>query len=139
FSFLGNARQVPVRVALLVYGAALGVDIAKRVLGIGFGSLDQILSLLFGFGVAAIYFIAISKGVVMRQVATAGLLALPMSILALNSGMKEEMFFPFIPAVVLYWMGFKNLPARTMAIALGVVLLAFSQLYVHYVRETSWR
>lgn len=138
FSFLGNARQVPVRVASLVYAAALVVDIAKRVLGIGFGPFDQILSLLFGFGVAAIYFIAIRKASIMRQVVTAGLLALPMFILALNSGMKEQMFFPFIPAGILYWVGFKSVVARAMAITLGFAVLAFSQLYVHYVREISW-
>lgn len=139
FSFLGNSRQVPVRVAALVYGAALGVDITRRVLGIGFGPFDQILSLLFGFGVAAIYLIAVRKGRPKRQVVTAFLLALPMFILALNSGMKSEMFFPFIPAAILYWMGFNTAGARAIAIMLGFALLAFSQLYVHHVREMSWR
>ncbi|MFA7668930.1 MAG: hypothetical protein WCX93_06255 [Burkholderiaceae bacterium] len=138
FSFLENVRQVPVRVAWLVYISAMMVDVTDKLFGISFGPFSQILSLLFGFGVAAIYFIARVKEQVVRQVVTASLLALPMFILAIGSGMKEEMLFPFIPAAVLYWMGFNNVVARVAAIIMGFVLLAFSQLYVQYVREATW-
>ena len=139
FSFLRQDQQVPLKLALGVYLAALLVDIAGRVLGIGFGPLAQLASLLFGFGVAAIYFIAARGRSRVRQVATAGLLALPMAFLALSGGMKEAIFFPLIPAMLLYWTRFNNITARSLALVLGIALLALSQLYVHYVRETTWR
>jgi len=139
FSFLGNGHKVPIKLSLFVYAAAILVDVARRVLGIGFGPLEQLLTLLYGFGVAAIYLVAARKGSTMRQVTVACLLAIPMSILALSGGMKEDMLFPFIPAAILYWMGFNNIVARSAAVVLGIALLALSQMYVHYVRETTWR
>lgn len=139
FSFLQQDQQVPLKLALGVYLAALLVDIVSRVLGIGFGPLTQLASLLFNFGVAAIYFIAARGRSRMRQVATAGLLALPMAFLALSGGMKEAIFFPLIPAMLLYWTRFNNITARSLALVLGVALLALSQLYVHYVRDTTWK
>ena len=139
FSFLGSARQVPIKLALLVYGMALMSGIGRKVLDIGFGPFEQILGLLYNFGIAAIYFIAARKGAVVRQVAIAGVFALPMSALALSSGMKEMILFPFMPAAILYWMGFKSITARGAAALLGISLLALSQLYVHHVRQTTWR
>lgn len=139
FSFVGNGRQVPLKLALGVYLAAFLVDVASRVLKIGFGPLEQLTSLLFGFGVAAIYFIGAHGRTRVLQVAIAGLLALPLSVLALRSGMKEEIFFPLIPAALLYWTRFNNVAARGLAVVLGIALLAISQLYVHYVRDTTWK
>lgn len=139
FSFLRQDQQVPLKLALGVYLAALLVDIAGRVLGIGFGPLTQLAGLLFGFGVAAIYFIAARGRSRVRQVATAGLLGLPMAFLAMNGGMKEAIFFPLIPAMLLYWTRFNNITARSLALVLGIALLALSQLYVHYVRDTTWK
>ena len=139
FSFLRQNQQVPLKLAMGIYLAALLVDVASRVLRIGFGPLEQLTSLLFGFGVAAIYFIAARGQSGVRQVVLAGVLGLPMTFLALNSGMKSEMLFPMIPAALLYWTRFNNLPARGLALALGIALLALSQMYVHYVRDTTWK
>ena len=139
FSFLRQNQPVPLKLAVGVYLAALLVDVASRVLWIGFGPLEQITSLLFGFGVAAIYFIAARGQSRVRQVFLAGALGMPMSFLAMNSGMKSEMLFPIVPAALLYWSRFNNLPARGFALALGIALLALSQLYVHYVRDTTWK
>ena len=139
FSFVGNAQQLPLKLALGVYLAALLVDIASSVLRIGFGPLEQLTSLLFGFGVAAIFFIGSHARTRVLQVVTAGLLALPMSFLAMRGGMKEEIFFPLIPAALLYWVRFNNATARGLALALGFAVLAGSQLFVQYVRETTWK
>ena len=139
FSFFLNARQVPQKLSMLVYLAALGVDILRKGLGIELGPLQQVTSLLFGFGVASIYFIAIRKDTAKRQIAMAGILALPMVFLALGGGMKEEMFFPFIPAAILYWMRYRNFGARTLALVLGIAVLSLSQIYVHYVRDQTWQ
>ena len=139
FSLLGNAYQVPPRLPLLVYVAAIAINVARRIFGLDFGPLAQVLTLVFTFGIAAIYFIAIRRGSALRQVATAGVLALPMSLLALTSGMKEEMLFPFIPAAILYWTKFRHPLMRAAALVLGLALFGVSQLYVQYVRQTTWR
>ncbi len=139
FSALGSARQVPPRLPMLVYAAALITQVVDRVVDASFGPFQQILSLLSTFGVAAIYFIAVRKGSAMRQVVTAGALALPLFTMAVNSGMKEMMLFPFIPAAILYWVRFNHVAARATAVVLGIAVLATSQLYVHHVRAQTWR
>ena len=138
-SFIHNAQAIPLKISLLVYGAALGVDLLRRVLGVSFGPLDQIASLLFVAGIASIYFIASRKQSATRKVISATLLALPLSVLALDSGMKEEIFFPFVPAGILYWFNFRRLFSRFAAVSVVLIILAISQLYVHNVRELSWR
>ncbi len=138
FSFVGNARQVSLKLALGVYLAAFIVDVASRILKIGFGPFEQLTSLLFGFGVAAIYFIGAHGRTRVLQVGIAGLLALPLLAMALRSGIKEEMFFPLVPAALLYWTRFNGVAARGLAVGIGIALLAISQLYVHYVRESTW-
>ncbi|MFT3755246.1 MAG: hypothetical protein QM769_04765 [Pseudoxanthomonas sp.] len=139
FSLLGSVQQVPLRLPLLVYGAAIAINVAKKVIGLDFGPLEQVLSLAFTFGVAAIYFISIRKNSALGQVTTAGVLALPLSLLALATGIKEEMLYPFIPAAILYWTLFRHPLMRASAIILGLALFGMSQLYVQYVRETTWR
>ena len=139
FSALGSAGQVPPRLPMLVYAAALIAQVVDRVMDASFGPFQQILSLLSTFGVAAIYFIAIRKDSAPRQVVTAGILGLPLSLLVLNSGMKEMMLFPFIPAAILYWIRFNHVAARAAAVFLAIGVLSVSQLYVHHVRATTWR
>jgi len=139
FSFIRQNQKVPIKLVVGVYLAALLVNVASRVLRFDFGPLEQLTWLLSGFGVAAIYFIAARGKLGVRQIVLAGVLGLPISFLALNSGMKSEILFPMIPAALLYWFRFNNMPARGLALALGIGLLALSQLYVHYVRDTTWK
>ena len=139
YSFLLNAKQLPKRLPILVYLVAIGIAVLRVILKVKFGALDQIASLLYSFGVASIYFIANHQHGSLRKVIISSLLALPMAYLAMGSGMKEEIFFPFIPAVFIYWRNYRNFGARALAIALGVAVLSLSQLYVHYVRAETWR
>lgn len=137
-SFLRNANGSPLKISILIYGSAVAVDIARRVAGISFGPLEQILSLLFAVGIAAIYFIAQQQRKITRRVMYAFILGLPLSILALDSGMKEQIFFPFIPAAILFWNNYRQGLIRVTAISIAATLLAISQLYVHHVRAVSW-
>ena len=139
FSALGSIRQVPQRLPMLVYASALAAQVAQRLLDLSAGPFQQILWLLSTFGVASIYFIAIRKHSAKRQMATAGMLALPLFALAMNSGMKEMMLFPFIPAAILFWIRFNHVAVRAAAIVLAIAVLAISQLYVHHLRAETWR
>ena len=139
FSFVNGARPVPPKVSWLVYFMALASGILDKVLGVGLGPLAQLAWMMGVFGVAAIYFICAGKNPVVRRVAMAGLLALPMAAMALGRGMKEELLFPLIPAAILYWVGFRSFRARALAVLGGVALLVMVQAYVQYVRETTWR
>jgi hypothetical protein len=137
-AFFKNTTNIPIKISLLIYISAFLIDIARRLSGISFGPLEQAASLLFTAGVAAIYFIAVqrtsSKGKLYLSIA----MGLPLSALALNSGMKEEIFFPLIPTAIIFWANFRHWPLRISALGSAVILLAFSQLYVHHVREISW-
>ena len=139
FSFVANGRQVPIKLALGVYLAAILIEVSTRILSIGFGPFEQLTKLLYGFGVASIFFIGAYGRTRILQVAIAGLLALPLFVLALRSGVKEEMFFPLVPAALLFWTRFNNVAARGLILVLGIALLAIAQLYVHYVRDTTWK
>ncbi|WP_152207620.1 hypothetical protein [Marinobacter changyiensis] len=139
YSFLFSARAVPLKISVLVYGVAFAVDVLRRVTGVSFGPLEQVASLFFVTGIASTYFIAARRQSAIGQVVLASLLALPLSTLALDSGMKEEIFFPFVPAGILYWINFRQLSARLFVICAAAIVLAISQLYVHNVRELSWR
>lgn len=138
-SFIRASQNVPLKISLLIYGSAFAVDVARRLSGVHFGPLEQIASLLFVTGIASIYFIAERRRVPIGKVMRACLLALPLSLLALDSGMKEEILFPFIPAGIIFWTNFKELKTRIAALTAAVVLLAVSNLYVHHVRDLSWK
>lgn len=137
-SFLLNVRAVPPQMPLFVYLAALGVDVSTRVLGVSFGALTQLSATLFMLGVASIYFVASRRGGRFGAVLVAVLMALPMTFLALNKGMKSEMFVPLLPAAALFWIGYRSLLLRGAFVVLAVVVLAVSQAYVHYVRDIAW-
>lgn len=138
-SFLNSRHAIPGRTAWLVYVGAVAVDVLRRVVGVSFGPLDQVTSLLFVAGIASVYFLASSRRGAVRQVVSSVVLATPLCLLALDSGMKEEIFFPLVPAAILYWLRFRHFSTRAAALVAAVFLLSLSQLYVHHVREVSWR
>lgn len=139
FSFRVNLHEVPLKISMLIYLSAVGVDLARRIVGVEFGALSQFMALLFVFGVASIYFVAAKGRTAFRRVAVALAMALPMTFLALNSGMKEEMFFPLIPAVFLFWNGYRSALPRLSLLMAALAVMSVAQLYVHHVRDTTWR
>ncbi len=137
-SFLRNVRSVPAQTPIIVYLAALVVDVLIRVLGVSFGALTMFSTSLFMLGVASIYFIAARRPSRIGRIALAVLMGLAMALLALNKGMKSEMFFPLVPAAILFWTAYRNALLRAAFVGLAVTVLALSQLYVHHVRQVAW-
>lgn len=137
-SFLKSSGAVPVLIAVIAYIAALGVDILTRVIGVSFGVLAMFSGTLFLVGVASIYFVAARRASRSGRVALAFAMALPMTLLALNKGMKSEIFLPLIPAAIHYWIGYRHVVARTTFVLLASSILALSQLYVFHVRQVAW-
>lgn len=138
FSFLHNYRTVNKKLPLMMYALAIAVEVGRRTLSADFGVLGQISSLTYSFGVVSIFFIAIRQTKPFKRIWLALGLASPMVILAMGIGMKENIFFPLVPAALLYWFGYRGLSPKVVAIASGTLLLALSQLYVGYIRETAW-
>lgn len=138
-SFLLNVRSVPPRVPLIIYLSALSVDFAIRVLGASFGAFAVFSTTLFMFGVASIYFLASRRASRSGRIAAALALALPMTILALNKGMKTEIFLPMIPAAVFLWTGYRSALLRVLFVAVAALVLTISQLYVFHVRRVAWQ
>ncbi|MBW8366832.1 MAG: hypothetical protein K0M70_03110 [Arenimonas sp.] len=138
YSFMQNAATVPVLTAVMAYVAALGVDVLTRVLGVSFGVLTMFSGTLFLVGVASIYFVAARRPSRGGRVSAAIIMALPMTLLALNKGMKSEMFLPLVPAAIHIWMGYRHVVARSTFVLLAVSVLALSQLYVFHVRQVAW-
>lgn len=139
FSFLRNYRGAPIRLLAFAYTAGLAVNLVGQFAPDVLGPFQQLASLMFSFSVAAIYFIAARQGKVRRQVAVALLLAMPMVVLALGLGVKESLFFPLVPAALLYWFGYRSLALRVLLAGFVFFALALSQLYVGYVRANTWQ
>jgi len=138
FSFLNNHHQVGRQLPKMVYVGAIVIELARRVAGYEFGVLSQFSGMLFQFGVVAIYFIATALDGRHRQVMMALVMALPMVFLALGTGMKENLIFPLVPALLIAWFRFRSMTFKATFIVLVFVLLSYSQLYVKYVRQVSW-
>ena len=138
FSFLRNYRQVGMQISLLMYLGALGVEVLGRLGGLEFGALTQLSSFTYSFGVVSIFFVAARQRRRYVRILLALIMAAPMVLMALGGGMKEAMFFPLVPAALLYWFGFKGIAPKIPVIVFGLVLFGYSQLYVHYVRSVSW-
>lgn len=138
FSFLNNYQQVGRRLPRLMYTGALVVQLLQRLAGENFGVLVQISSMTYVFGVVSIFFISALQKSRSRRVLLAFGLALPMAMLAIGGGMKEAILFPLIPVALLFWFNFKSVPLRVIVIVSGFVVLAYSQLYVQYVRDSTW-
>lgn len=137
-SYVNNIGSAPLKISIIVYACALAIYLLRTVAGASFGALDQIATLFFTSGIAAIHFIAARMHRARTKVIRAIWLGLPLSLLALSSGMKTEMFFPLIPAAIIFWANFPQKILRLFAICGGGILLAISQLYVHHVRELTW-
>lgn len=137
-SFLLNVRTVPPQAPTVIYLAALAVDVAVRVAGVSFGALTMFSTTLFMVGVAAVYFVAARRPSRAGRVAVALAMALPMALLALNKGMKNEMLFPLVPAAVLFWTAYRSALVRLVFIVAAFAVLAVSQLYVYHVRSVAW-
>jgi hypothetical protein len=138
FSFLNNRHQISSLFPWLVYLAAIFVELARRVAGQDFGVMAQISSLTYQFGVVSIFFIASAFPNRYKALLLALLLASPLSILALDSGMKSQMIFPLVPSALIFWFHFRSYTLKFTAVSVGFILLSYSQLYVHYVREETW-
>jgi hypothetical protein len=66
-------------------------------------------------------------------------LGLPLSLLALNGGMKEHIILPLLPAIIICWKTFSNLITRVGMIVGGIFILSALQILVNYTRESSWK
>ena len=138
FSFLNNYQEVGRQLPQLVYVAALVLQIAQRLGGQEFGALSQVFSITYQFGVVSIFFVSSTQGNRYRQVGMAVFLAIPLAILALGGGVKEAVIFPLVPAVLIVWFRFRSISMKVLMVVLGIVLLAYLQLYTKYVREATW-
>lgn len=140
FSFLHGSLVLNKRIFWYFYILAVITQFMLRIAGVSFGSFAQLFVTINSLGVASIYLIAVSGSLPKSksQVMKAMYLALPLSIFSLGSAMKESIFFPFIPAVIIIWFVFSSVRARVMLFAIGVCVLSVSQIYVGYVRNTTW-
>lgn len=138
FSFLNNYHQVGRQLPAFVYAAAIVFALIQRIPGHDFGVLAQFSGLTYQFGVVSIFFIASMQRGGPRQIMSALLLAAPMVILALGTGMKENMLFPLVPAGLITWFRFRSTSLRVTAVVCFFILMAYAQLYVQYVRMDSW-
>ena len=124
----------------VLYCLGLFTQLITRHGGVDFGAMAQFIQISYMIGVGAIYFLARSnlKSKPLAWVIKAVLLGLPISFLALNGGMKEFIFLPLIPAVLIMWTTFSTTASRIGIVIIGICLLSISQIYAGYVRVTAW-
>ena len=137
-SFTRNVSYVGNQLPWVMYSLGLFFEVGRRLASLDFGQLSQIISIASSFGVASIFLLARQRGTVTKQVAIALVLGFPLTLLAFGSGMKESILLPLFPAGIIYWLGYRGLAPKTIAVVFGVFVLAMLQLYVGYVREVAW-
>ena len=138
YSPLINVKSAGLTLSVLIYPLALVIDLASRIFGVGFGPLDQFAGTFFILGVASIYFISTQRQAALIKLLVAVLLAIPMVFLALSKGMKSEIFFPLIPALIIFFSEYKSKVLRAGFVGFGLITLIISQAYVHHVRGIAW-
>ena len=141
FSFLRWTDLSNMSYFKILYGLAVFTQVLIRGINIDFGALSQFFVLIYMAGVASIYFLARSnvKSNPSAWLIKAVLLSLPLSFLALTGGMKEYIFLPLVPSAIIAWLTFSGVTARFGMVIMGIIVLGFAQIYVFYVRETSWK
>jgi hypothetical protein len=137
-SFMQDKRDEPRSLLLLVYIAGIFVAVVGEIAPSAFGSLSQFASLTYSFAVASIFFLAAKRRGASGSAIVALVLAAPMVALALGTGMKEDLFLPLMPAALLFWFRSKSIARKTIAILVGISALAVAQLYIVYVRNSTW-
>lgn len=134
--WVGQRRE---RAAWIVYALAVAFAFGRWSLKASFGIAEQLVGIIYVFGVASILFIAMDgQRSTARSAALALALGLPLSLLALGSGMKENIFLPMVPAAVFAWRASRGFTSKSILVLVAVAVLAISQLYVGYVRATVW-
>ena len=124
-----------------IYLFSLVIQLSISLFDLELGSLAQFFSIFYSMGIGCVYFISKSeniKSLKIKNLIFAFFLAVPFSILALKSGLKEQIFFPMIPLSILIWLFFKSTLSRLFIITSFVFILAISQIYVTYIRYESW-
>lgn len=123
-----------------IYIYCIFTQLFLKLTGFDLGPFTQFTFVLNSFGVAAIFFIFYSenKSVKINYLILSFLLGLPLSLLSFKSGMKEAMFFPFVPFVILIWKFFESKFLRVLIVFLILITLSLSQIYITYIRYESW-
>lgn len=129
-----------VKIYLTLYFLALLTQILTIPLNIDLGPFTQFTQVLNTLGIASIFYFSRGKSFKLGIISLfySFFMALPFGILALKSGLKEAMFFPFIPFVILSWRHFNSLFWRLNIVVFSFIVLAFSQIYITYIRYESW-
>lgn len=145
--FVGNSLEetsfmsrtpMNIRIPLYVYLFAALVELVKNIFPGDLGVLTQLSQVTYALAIVSIYFLAMSRADKLGSVSLAGILGLPLSLMALGVGMKENIFFPVIPFVIVYLINYKSFLNKLFLLVTAVAILMVSQLYVSYVRAVTW-
>ena len=137
-SFIKNGVMVDDRVSYCMYFLAILTELLKFATHDSVGPLTQVSYLTYSFGVVSIFFISIRRQGDREKIFFSLCMGLPLSVMALGSGMKENIFFPLIPAIIVGILIYRNAYSRIIMMGSLFILLSFSQMYVSYVRYVSW-
>ena len=141
FSSFINAQIQEKNIFRFIYFFSLLIQFSVTVVELQLGALTQFFSIFYSMGIASVYMIARGsdlKVLKVNNLVLAFFLALPFSVLALKSGLKEQIFFPMIPLSILVWQYFKSIFSRLVIMTSFIFILAISQIYVTYIRYEGW-
>ena len=136
-SFAQNKDLVDIRHAKIMYVFSFFSALFLSFFGEELGAYIQFATLIYSFGVACVYFIARDVASSVRAFLLSLALAIPLVFMSLNSGMKEAIFFPLIPSVIIFFSRFRSVSLKICASITMFVILGYSQIYVHYVRDIT--
>jgi hypothetical protein len=134
-----SARAPTLRPILVaVYLSGLAFEVAKRIIGVDFSGLDQLISVFRLGGVAAIFgFVSTIRSVKMR-VGFAVVAGMPFAYLAASGLLKEYIIIPFLPAAYFAWTGWTSKLGRASLLSCAFAAFCLLQVYVILTRDLVW-
>jgi hypothetical protein len=138
--FLGKdgKRSNAAAAGWVLYWIGVALQFGRYVFGMDYGAAEQIVRVFDLGAVAAIVLIANSGSQGRAKLWLAFGLALPLSIAAVGSGMKENIIIPFVPPVLVLWIAFPSAKARAGMIVGGFLIMGLLQTFVAFARPLWW-
>ena len=134
---LGRKSNVALT-AWVLYALAIAIETGRRIFELTYGSAETFLRVFYIGGVAATLLIANTRRGTRARIVWAAGLALPLSILAIGGGMKENILIPLIPTAALILTTARGWVARLGLLVAGILFVGLLQSFTTFARPILW-
>jgi hypothetical protein len=129
--------SVPLQKVLVVYALGFAAGVAQRYFGLDSNGLGLVPSVVYFFGIASLMFVEV-RGRPNLELAAVAFLTVPLVVLAMGGGMKENIIIAALPFMMRFWARLPNPVLRAGLIGMAVVIATALVSYTQFIRYTFW-